>query len=67
MSFVVVDRTIEEGTPEDTAMICVTSTSQALNGSIRISDIGNAGVDSMCGLCMCMGPVWLYNACSASA
>ena len=47
VSFNVLDRTIEEGTSEDTAKICLTSmTSQQLNGSISISDIGNAGVDS---------------------
>lgn len=48
VSFNVVDRTIEEG-KQDTAMICLnmSMTNQELNGSISISDIGNAGVDSV--------------------
>ena len=46
VSFEVTDRTIVEGVPGDTAMICMESlTRTPLRGSIAISDIGNAAMD----------------------
>lgn len=48
VSFEVTDRTILEGVPGDTAMICLESlTRTPLRGSIAITDIGTAAVDGM--------------------
>ena len=51
MSFTVTEGTILEGDPDDYAEICLEVVGSVLerlvNGSIVVSDIGNADVDSM--------------------